>query len=138
MVGLTALALIIQTAGNSESGILKSEKFFEYVVIPTAAFIALLLLVIFNWNSSAPWWGESAWWGSTGRQAGVVILGMIPSLLCFGALFPLTRLADQKNHAKPLETFYGRIYVMCLILAAILLPLGIAAAVLFDKYYLGG
>jgi hypothetical protein len=139
IVGLAALASVINTlsrSSKSETG--RSTRFIEYVLIPIIVFGVLLTLIITNWDSSAPFFGDFTGWGTTVKRIGIVILGIVPSALCFGALFPLTNLADKKNPEKPLATVYGKLYLICLILTVILLPLGIAAAVSLDEYLSGG
>ncbi len=107
----------------------------EYTVIPTFLFLGSLAFVISNWNSANSFLGEISWWKTTGGVTIMVILGIIPSVLCFIAQFPLSKIADKQNPDNPIKTTAGILQIIALILSIILLPIGVTVAVLIYKQF---
>ena len=109
----------------------------DYTVIPVAVFLVALAVVAGNWDSSQPFFGDVAWWRSAVGVGALVIAGLLPSIACLAAIWPLSRIADQRSPDAPLRSWAGKWCVVCFVGGVLLVPGGVIAAVQTYKWLVG-
>ena len=113
------------------------DHFIDYTVVPALISIGVCTAIIWNWDSNKNFFGELAWWTGAAGIFITIVVGLVPSVTLFAALWPLTRRADRENPQEPLKTTAGRLYIACLIASIIMLPTGVIIATMVRKWLLG-
>lgn len=107
----------------------------KYTLTPFLVTSLWCWVVYQNWSWSRPILGSLAWWGDAGATALCVFVGMVPSILLFASLWPLSRKADIENPDAPLQTVAGKLCIVCFIGAAVMLPIGVGGMILLKKWF---